>query len=84
MVVHECGFFLLAQGPSQETAEWRWLIWGSAFAAIGWAVVSNYSRYAAPFTKLQQNLRVIRRCDRLDDMEVAFFHRHFATSRAQR
>jgi hypothetical protein len=57
-------FFLLAQ----KTARWRWLTSGSAFAAIGWVVVSNYSRHAAPFAKLQQNLRVIRRCDRLDDM----------------
>ena len=77
-------FFLLAQGPSQETAQWRWLTWGSAFAAIGWVVVSDYSRYAAPFAKLQQNLRVIRRRDQLDDVEVAFFRRHFARSRAQR
>jgi hypothetical protein len=48
---------------------------GSAFAVIGSVVVSNYSRDTRRI-KLQQNLRVIGRCDRLDDVEVAFFHRH--------
>ena len=43
-------FFLLAQSPSRETAQWRWLTWGSAFAAIGWVVVSIlFSWYAAHF-----------------------------------
>jgi membrane protein len=37
-------------GPSRETAQWRWLTWGSAFAAIGWVVVSIlFSWYAAHF-----------------------------------
>jgi membrane protein len=37
-------------GPSREKAQWRWLSWGSAFAAIGWLVVSVvFSWYAASF-----------------------------------
>ena len=37
-------------GRSRETAQWRWLTWGSAFAAIGWVVVSIlFSWYAAHF-----------------------------------
>jgi membrane protein len=37
-------------GPSRETAQWRWLTWGSAFAAIGWLAVSViFSWYAAHF-----------------------------------
>lgn len=37
-------------GPSRETAQWRWLTWGSALAAIGWVVVSLlFSWYAAHF-----------------------------------
>ena len=37
-------------GPSREKAQWRWLTWGSAFAAIGWLVVSVlFSWYAADF-----------------------------------
>ena len=27
-------------GSSRQKAQWRWLTWGSAFAAIGWLVVS--------------------------------------------
>jgi membrane protein len=37
-------------GPSRETAQWRWLTWGSAFAAIGWLAVSVvFPWYAAHF-----------------------------------
>jgi membrane protein len=37
-------------GPSREAAQWRWLTWGSAFAAIGWLAVSViFSWYAAHF-----------------------------------
>jgi len=35
---------------SREKAQWRWLTWGSAFAAIAWLVVSVlFSWYAANF-----------------------------------
>jgi membrane protein len=37
-------------GPSREKAKWRWLTWGSGFAAIAWLVVSVlFSWYAADF-----------------------------------
>lgn len=37
-------------GPSRERARWRWLTWGSAFAAVAWVVVSlAFSWYVAGF-----------------------------------
>ena len=37
-------------GPSREDAVWRWISYGSAFAAIGWVVVSLlFSWYVANF-----------------------------------
>jgi len=37
-------------GPSRRTPQWRWITWGSAFAAIGWLVASLlFSWYAANF-----------------------------------
>ncbi len=37
-------------GPSREHARWRWLTWGSAFAAIAWVIVSlAFSWYVASF-----------------------------------
>jgi membrane protein len=37
-------------GPSREKAQWRWLTWGSALAAIGWLIVSVlFSWYTANF-----------------------------------
>jgi membrane protein len=37
-------------GPSRSEPKWRWLTWGSAFAAIGWLVVSLlFTWYAAHF-----------------------------------
>jgi membrane protein len=37
-------------GPSRETAQWRWITWGSAFAAVGWLIASGlFSWYAANF-----------------------------------
>jgi len=37
-------------GPSRREAEWRWISWGSAVAAIGWLAVSGlFSYYAAHF-----------------------------------
>jgi hypothetical protein len=71
-------FFLLA-----ETAQWRWLTWGSAFAAIAWAVVSNYSRGTPRILPATAKSTGHWACDRLHDMDVAFFHRHLAGHRAQ-
>jgi membrane protein len=37
-------------GPSREQAQWRWITWGSALAAIAWLVMSLlFSWYAAKF-----------------------------------
>ncbi len=37
-------------GPSRAEPQWRWITWGSAFAAIAWIAVSiGFSWYAANF-----------------------------------
>jgi membrane protein len=37
-------------GPDRDNAEWRWISWGSAFAAIAWLAASLlFSWYAANF-----------------------------------
>lgn len=37
-------------GPSRHEPKWRWITWGSAFAAVGWIVVSIlFSFYTANF-----------------------------------
>lgn len=37
-------------GPSRPAARWRWITWGSAFATVGWLVVSFlFSWYVARF-----------------------------------
>jgi membrane protein len=41
---------LYRYGPSRERARWRWITWGSGFAAIGWLVFSGlFSWYLANF-----------------------------------
>jgi len=41
---------LYRYGPSRNRAKWRWITWGSAFAALGWIAVSVlFSWYAANF-----------------------------------
>jgi membrane protein len=41
---------LYRYGPSRSRPKWRWITWGSAFAAIAWMVVSLlFSWYAANF-----------------------------------
>ncbi len=41
---------LYRYGPSRQQARWRWISWGSAFAAIGWLIVSwLFSWYAQNF-----------------------------------
>jgi membrane protein len=41
---------LYRYGPSRDEPQWRWVSWGSAFAAIGWLVVSLlFSWYVANF-----------------------------------
>ena len=37
-------------GPSRDTPKWRWITWGSAFAAVAWLITSAvFSFYAANF-----------------------------------
>ncbi len=37
-------------GPSREQAQWRWISWGSALAAVAWLIMSLlFSWYAARF-----------------------------------
>ncbi|WP_439596430.1 YihY/virulence factor BrkB family protein [Falsiroseomonas sp.] len=37
-------------GPSRESAKWRWVSWGSGFAALAWLAVSaGFSWYVANF-----------------------------------
>lgn len=37
-------------GPSREAAKWRWISWGSAFAAVAWVIGSaGFSWYVANF-----------------------------------
>jgi membrane protein len=41
---------LYRYGPSREEPQWRWISWGSAFAALGWLVASIlFSWYAQNF-----------------------------------
>jgi membrane protein len=50
-VVAACAIAVLYRyGPSRTQAKWRWLSWGSAFAAAGWIGLSLlFSWYAANF-----------------------------------
>ncbi len=42
--------FVYRYGASREKPKWRWISWGSAFAALGWLVVSIlFSWYAQNF-----------------------------------
>ena len=42
-------------GPSRDEPQWRWISWGSVFAAVGWLVFSAaFSFYAANFGTFNQ------------------------------
>jgi membrane protein len=42
--------FIYRYGPSRNKARWRWISWGSAFAAVAWLALSAlFSWYAANF-----------------------------------
>jgi membrane protein len=42
--------FIYRFGPSRAKVRWRWLSWGSAFAAVGWVAASaGFSWYVANF-----------------------------------
>jgi membrane protein len=36
---------LYRYGPSRQEAQWRWITWGSVFAAIAWLIVSFVFSY---------------------------------------
>lgn len=43
--------FIYRYGPSRARPQWRWVTWGSAFAAVGWVVVSVlFSLYTSSFS----------------------------------
>jgi membrane protein len=47
--------FIYRYGPSRETPRWRWITWGSAFAAVVWLAASAlFSWYAANFGKFNE------------------------------
>jgi membrane protein len=50
-------------GPSRSEPKWRWITWGSAFAAIGWIVVSLlfslYTEHFADYNKTYGSLGAI-------------------------
>jgi membrane protein len=42
-------------GPSRDEPKWRWISWGSVFAAVGWLIFSAlFSFYAARFGTFNQ------------------------------
>jgi len=42
--------FVYRYGPSRTEPQWRWITWGSAFAAMAWIAISiGFSWYAANF-----------------------------------
>ncbi len=47
--------FIYRYGPSRSKPKWRWITWGSAFAALAWIAVSVlFSWYAANFGSYNQ------------------------------
>jgi len=50
-------------GPNRDEPKWRWITWGSAFAAIGWVVVSIlfslYTTHFADYNKTYGSLGAI-------------------------
>jgi len=45
-------------GPSREAAKWRWISWGSAFAAVAWVVGSAGFRGTSPILAATTKLTV--------------------------
>ncbi|TDG29233.1 YihY/virulence factor BrkB family protein, partial [Paracraurococcus ruber] len=46
---------LYRYGPDRAKAQWRWVTWGSAFAAVGWVVFSvGFSWYVTNFGKYNE------------------------------
>ena len=72
-------------GPSRDTPQWRWITWGSAFAAVAWLIASAvFSFYAANFGTFQQDLRLARRRHGLHAVDLDLEHRDPARRQAER
>ncbi len=52
--------FIYRYGPSRDEPKWRWITWGSAFAALAWLGFSAiFSFYAANFDKTYGSLGAV-------------------------
>ena len=72
-------------GPSHTEARWRWITWGSAFAALAWLAASAlFSWYAENFGSYNKTYGAARRRDRLHDLAVALDDHHPAGRGARR
>ncbi len=65
--------FVYRYGPSRAEPQWRWITWGSAFAAIAWIAISIAF---GQFRQLQQDLWFARRTRGLHDLAVALDNSH--------
>ena len=74
----------IAMGPSRRDAKWRWVRVGSVFAARHLdRGVGRVLLVSLEFRRLQRDLRLARRGDRLDDVDVDFDHRRAGRRRTQ-
>ena len=55
--------FIYRYGPSRDEPQWRWLTWGSAFAALAWlgfsAIFSYYAAHFGNFNKTYGSLGAV-------------------------
>ena len=71
-------------GPSRTAAQWRWITWGSAFAAVSGLAASASFLVRRQFRQLQQDLWLARRNRRLYDLDVGIDRRRSDWSQARR
>ncbi len=71
-------------GPSREAAKWRWVSWGSAFAAVAWVIGSAGFSWYVQLRQLQQNLWFAGRGGRFHDLDLDFHHHHPGRRRTER
>ena len=54
---------LYRYGPSRQEAQWRWITWGSVFAAIAWLIVSfvfsYYTSHVGSYNKTYDSLGAV-------------------------
>jgi len=64
--------------PSRAEPRWRWITWGSAFAAVAWIVLSLlFSWYAANFASYNRTYGSLGAVIAFMTLDVAFRHRGF-------